>query len=354
MLELSYPFLIIIGITALGVALYFNLLLKRILKIFAVLLKMQINNHLNPKEYIYSLGLQLQNIGVAAIVYKLSYSHSTIIHESTLLKGNFLVEKTIQDNLIHGYIGIHVKSNRGEQKILNSLILYIINLQILNHIHSKIHTTNESFKKISQLQTYMVHDLKNILQFFQAMQYNVENIHTDEEKSRFIHHLQNNTEPINRKVKTILALLKVPSNATKGNNFENISIASIFEEYKNYYKLACGIVGDALIFTDKEYIQTIADNILGNIHDKRFEENISTCQVLISQNNTNISLCISDTGAAFENPLEVCEPFYTTKAQGIGIGMYQVASVVELLEGTILCENINGHPQTTITFPFPS
>ena len=354
MLEITYPFIIIIGLTTLGVVFYFNLLLQRIFKILTLLLKLQVNNHLNVKDYINEMALHLKDIGIDDIVYKLSYSHSTIIRDNTLVQKNYLIKKSIEENLINGHIGIYVKSNRGEQKILNNLILYIINLQIINLIHSKIHTKDESFRKISQLQTYMMHDLKNILQFFQAMQYNVENIQTEEEKSRFIHYLQNNTEPVNRKVNNILALLKARSNVTRENFDENISLALIFQEYIDYYKLECKLNGDAKMFTDRENIQTIVDNILGNIHDKKLLEGDLKCEVTIKIIEDKIHLNINDSGSPFQNPLEVCEPFYTTKSQGIGIGMYQVASVVELLKGEMSCENINERPQITLMLPYKS
>lgn len=349
MLEVIYPILTIMGLTILGVVFYFSFELKHILKILSILSKIKTNNHLDAKEYIDSIALQLRPIGIEDISYKLSYSNSTVSYENTILKEVSLVETILQDNLVSGNLGIYVKNNKGERKILNTLILHIITLQVINHIHSKIHTNNESFAKLLQLQTYMMHDLKNILQFFQAMQYNVATLHTDEDKSRFIHYLQNNTEPVNKKVNNILTLLKIGSSQNKEDSYEDVSLAAVFREYANFYLLECSIEGDAVIYTNKEHITAIADNILGNIYDKKLLQNDIACKVTIEDQKDKICITVSDNGYEFKNPLEVCEPFYTTKQGGIGIGMYQVAGAVKLLNGTIVCKNVSKHPQIVIT-----
>ncbi len=349
MLEFLYPIMIIIGVTSLGVIFYFSVHLKRILKTLTILLKIQTNSNENIKEYINSIALQLREIGVNDILYKLSYSYSTIIHENTDAK--ILVKDKVEESMVKGYIALHVNINKGEQKILNKLILRIVTMQIINQIYSKINTANESFKNIAKLQTYMVHDLKNILQFFGAMQYNLQNLKNDEQKSRFVDYLQNSTEPINRKVNSILSLLKSHSSLTKESDAEVTSLSLVFKEYSEFYGLKCTVEGDAELFAPRSYIETIADNILGNIYDKAILDASITCRIKITKDDDKIYIEISDSGEEFKNPNDVCEPFCTTKDEGIGIGMYQVAGAIKLLNGTIICENVSKHPQIVITIP---
>jgi len=350
MLEFLYPIITIIGLTSLGVIFYFSLHLKRILKTLTLLLKIQTNSSENIKEYIDSISLQLKEIGVNDILYKLSYSYTTIIHEDNNVK--ILVKNEIDESMVSGYIALHVNIDKGEQKILNKLILHIVTMQIINKIYSKINTANESFKKVAKLQTYMVHDLKNILQFFGAMQYNLKNIQSDEEKCRFIDYLKNSTEPINRKVNSILSLLKSHSNLAKESGSKIISVASVFKEYALFYGLECTIDGDAELFAEQDHIQTIVENLLGNVYDKASSDKSVRCKVEIKTDNEKIYIELSDSGEGFKNPLEVCEPFYTTKDEGIGIGMYQVATIVEFLGGSIVCQNVNNRPQVNITLPY--
>lgn len=352
MLEYIYPFVIIIGLTSLAVAFYFSFLIKRILKILTLILSSQISSTLSVKEYIEQLASNLETAGVQNIIYRLSYSKSMLSNEEKSLSSKTLIKKTLKDTQIEGYIAIDVKNNKGEQKILNNLILFIITLQITNQIRSKIYFTNESFKKISQLQTYIMHDLKNILQFFQLMQYNVKNIQTSEQQERFINHLKNNTEPINKKVNKILALLHTNSSPSLTSKVDLLSLRELFSKYIEHYKLNCTLNGDASVITKKELIEVAVDNILENIHDKYLLDDTLTCVIEIEIKNEKVYITISDTGYEFKNPHEICEAFYTTKLGGSGIGMYQVATVIEELEGEIIFKNINGYPHTIITLPY--
>lgn len=352
MINSLYIFITVIGLTSLCVVFYYNFLLKKILKVLIQLIELQSKKYENTQEYIEQIKLLLHKIDIKDITYDISYLTKNITHKTKSKEKYIFITKEIKDDLIDsGTISLVVQNNKGERRVLNRLILYVTSLQIINKIHLEIHTINQSFEKISKLQTYMMHDLKNVLQFFQAMQYNIENLKTQEEKSRFIEFLQNSTKPTNHKINKILTLLNVHTDIAQSNDNQEISIAQLFREYADYYKLKCKIDQDATVSINQEQLRTVIDNILGNIHDKDLMQENITATITIKKTKDEITLKISDTGSKFKNPNEVCTPFYTTKAEGIGIGMYQVANIVKSLNGKIVCKNHNEHPQIEIKIP---
>ena len=349
MFDNFYILFILMGLMLFMVVLYYNKILSNLLTVLSNLLKLQENRDTDIKEYIDSIESQLQKIGIDEISYDIAYSKKKIVKKHHNTKLNIL-KKDIYYKNISGEIAIGVRNNTGENKLINKLILFVITLQVVNAIHADIDKINESFERIAKLQTYMMHDLKNVLQFFQAMQYNIDHIKTDDEKKRFIEFLQTSTKPIDKKVNKILALLQVKSNFDTSYDIKEFQLEELFREYMIHYGLSCDIEGKATLLVDEESIRVVIDNILGNIKDKSYDRDIR-CKVKIKEDDTYIHIDICDDGYPFVNPDEVFEPFYTTKEDGIGIGMYHVASVIENLSGTIICENIREHPYISIKIP---
>lgn len=346
MLENAY-LLIIVGLTTFLVVLYYNAILKKLLKVLSQLLKLQESKFDDIKIYIQSITSTLKTIGIIKIYYDIHYSKKRISSFASQTTGT-LLKKDIYYKNIDGYITIEVENNRGENRIINRLILYVLTLQITNAIHSDIAKINESFERIAKLQTYMMHDLKNILQYFQAMQYNIQNLQTADDEKRFIEYLKNSTQPVNKKVNKILTLLQVKSRVDVNAPKKEIELKRLFLEYNEHLKLDCTLNGDAKIEINEEFLRTIIDNILTNIKDKEHQNPQIQCSIVIKQVKERVEITISDSGDAFINPDEIFEPFWTTKEEGIGIGMYQVATIVDILNGSIECFNKNNTPTTHI------
>ncbi len=343
--------IVIIGITSLFVNFYYNRLLKKILTLLAKLLKLQDTRNDNIEEYIQAITENLKDIGVKHIFYDISYLGKHIYSSPGDSQAKTILKKEIFYKNIDGYLLMEVENNKGEYKIINKLILFVVTLQIVNAIHTDIERINESFAEIAKLQTYMMHDLKNILQFFQAMQYNVENIQTEEQKDKFIDFLQHSTQPINKKVNRILSLLRIRSNLNPTVKKKEIHLRPVLQEYVKQYFLQCQISGDAKIQSDEEALMTIFENVLGNIHYKAATDPTLRCQIKITETATAVQVKIQDDGAKFENPKSVMRPFYTTKEDGLGIGMYQAQTLVEHIGGVIECKNEDEKATVTIRLP---
>lgn len=349
MLELLSAFFIIVGLTSLAVVFYFTIHIKNILKTINILLRLKSNDKQDLKEYIQSISTSLKEIGVLDIYYYLEYDYTTLLYQKDEKNSKLTVKKVLDEPILKGYIELEVKLNKGEQKILNSLILHIVAMQITNEVYLKINIADESFRKIAKLQTYIVHDLKNILQFFSAFEYNLENLKSQKDKDEFLSYMKNTTKPINKKLNSIVALLK--TNQIKSFIKTPIKLRDFFEELLKLYKLNYTIQGDAMIYVDIDILQSAIENILSNIHQKSMLDTSITTTITINRlEDSRIEVDISDSGEPFVDELLVCEAFYTTKNDGLGIGMYQSAAMLRELGATIECKNIDSKPHTIITF----
>ncbi len=343
--------IVVIGVTSLFVTFYYGLLVNNILKMLSKLLKLQDARNDDVEQYIRTIASTLEEIGVEQVYYDIVYAGRQISSLPNSFDKATMLKKEIFYKNIDGYLLVKVKKNGGEYKLVNKLILFVVTLQIVNAIHTDIEKINESFVQIAKLQTYMMHDLKNILQFFQAMQYNVEHIKTDEQKERFISYLQNSTQPINKKVNRLLALLQIKTHLRLTAEKKEIDLPKLIQELATQYRLKCHIFGSGTLKSDEASVCTVLENLFSNIRYKTGNDPDIECSAKIESDETTLTLKIQDSGEKFANPQSVLRPFYTTKTDGLGIGMYQVKTVVELLGGTIECANEEEKPTVTITLP---
>jgi two-component system, NtrC family, sensor histidine kinase HydH len=80
-----------------------------------------------------------------------------------------------------------------------------------------------------------------------------------------------------------------------------------------------------------------------------------TLTIAAEQNDETVRLEITDTGTgiAEEEAKKILEPFYTTKAQGLGLGMPYAKKIIDQHGGTITLNSRIGEG-TTISITLPA
>jgi signal transduction histidine kinase len=104
----------------------------------------------------------------------------------------------------------------------------------------------------------------------------------------------------------------------------------------------------------EEMLTEIALNLILNSKDA--VENFPKPEITVSfrENNGKAELTIEDNGAGFPAAYmeKLFEPFYTTKAQGMGLGLFIVETYVKRMSGEIRPENVkDGGAKVTVKFP---
>jgi signal transduction histidine kinase len=77
--------------------------------------------------------------------------------------------------------------------------------------------------------------------------------------------------------------------------------------------------------------------------------------VRTSQNNGTVTLAVKDAGVGIsaDRVTEIFEPFYTTKGEGMGMGLTIALSIVEAHDGRMSAEN-NADGGATVWFSVPA
>ncbi len=111
-----------------------------------------------------------------------------------------------------------------------------------------------------------------------------------------------------------------------------------------------------VISGNEEMLTEIALNLILNSKDA--VENIPDPAISISftGNGEKAELIVEDNGTGFSPAYmdKLFEPFYTTKAQGMGLGLFIVETYVKRMGGEIIPENVdNGGARVRVVFPLP-
>lgn len=116
--------------------------------------------------------------------------------------------------------------------------------------------------------------------------------------------------------------------------------------------------GLPMAFANRVQIQQVAVNLMLNAVQAMDKVDGRAREVVVSSRTDHEQMMIVEvrdngTGIALENPNGIFQPFHTTKASGLGMGLAICRSIVEAHGGSIRAENNIGHG-ATVSFTVPS
>ncbi|AJW71289.1 sensor histidine kinase [Nitrosopumilus adriaticus] len=197
----------------------------------------------------------------------------------------------------------------------------------------------EKFSNIGKLTSVLAHDIRNPLAVLQAIVTNLEMKDKDDKKyASEVKRLYATIDRINEQITDTLNYLKDTELVLNTISLqtcinEAISIVKIPEEIR--VKVS---QNDETINGDFHKLEMVFSNLIKNsidsIGDKSGEISID-----ISNDETDISVIIYDSGPALSDLNKIFEPLFTTKTTGTGLGLPSCKSIIELHGGTITASN---------------
>lgn len=351
MIENIYILFIFTGVIIILVSLYFKKLANKASKMTLEIIELNEQLKYDPYKFINEVFRHLKKIKIEDYSYEIVFGSKFERKKTTQKRG---ISKSFIGDDYSIYIEIVPKKFNWERKYIYLLILETLFLLLKIDILIKIKTLNETFSNIAKLQTYIQHDIKNIAQFIQALSYNVKNVKTLEDEHMFITYLKESSHAIFLKANNIINMLEIKPE--KGESIilqdepKYIDIRKSLEDLARFYNLKCEIKGNASVYGEESKVISILDNLLKNIYDKSFQEDIK-CSIEIYEENDSVITTISDTGSHIEDIQKIFEPFYTTKNAGLGIGLYQANNLLVRMGGTIEAKNTDDGVRFDITMP---
>jgi signal transduction histidine kinase len=333
-IESIYPFFIFAGLVIIGVLIYIRYLTRKAIRSVLELFDLNTELDYDLHRFLPEVMRVLKKINIDDLYYDVLYLDSTLVNEKTV-SGNSL-ERDIQRIDYRIKIGIVPRHSRGEQYYLNMIVLEILFFLVEMDVLLRIKVIHEAFYKFSKLQTFILHDAKNLAQFIEFLSYNVRHLETPERQERFISYLKETLPAQSRRGAAIISLLEMEKGATvETTDKSTIDVRASLENLTKHYRLNCTIKGEGSIVAEEYKVISIFDNVLKNIYDKSLDEPDLTCHLDIAAAEDSLRIVISDTGSPIKDYTRLFEPFYSTKRGGLGIGLFQAKNIANAMRGDI-------------------
>ncbi len=350
LVEVIYIVFLAAGSAMIILLLYLRSLTKKAFRVIPRLIAMNEECEYDLKTFLAEAEGLMEPVGIRDFFYTITYEGSHVERPKVVEKD--AIERTLRRTGYSVYVGIVPKNPHGEKKYTSMIIFQTLFLLIEMDVLLRIKAANEALYNFSRLQTFVLHDVKNVAQFIQTMLFNVEKVKGFQREHTFIEYLRSSAPALSLRTNRIVGMLKIGDelNEEEGAK-QDIEVRKVLDELISFYQLKGEVTGHALLFGEEYKFVTILDCIMKNVHEKYLVEPELVCFVYIRDDDGVVKILVHDTGSPVEEIERVFEPFYTTKRTGLGIGLFQARHLVESLNGNIKIENGPDGVRTTITLP---
>jgi signal transduction histidine kinase len=349
-IDVIYLLLIAAGSAMIIVLGYLRYLTNRAFKVIPLLIEKNEACDYDLNKFLPEAQTLLRGISIESFFYDIAYAGNHIEKKNETNESGIKRDHKRADYAIH--IGIVPKNPKGERKYIFMIVFQALFLLVEMDILIRIKAINEAFYNFSRLQTFVLHDLKNVTQFIQTMLFNVEKVKGAGREHTFIEYLKESAPSLSLRANRIVGMLQVGAvSSDEENDREEIKVRDLLDGLLKLYQIKGEVTGHAVLYEEEHKIITIFDGIVKNIHEKSLQEPDVACFIYIREEENDITVLIQDTGSHVKNIERIFEPFYTTKKTGLGIGMFQAKHLVESLGGNIKVENTDAGVEFTVALP---
>ncbi|MEO0198438.1 MAG: ATP-binding protein [candidate division WOR-3 bacterium] len=208
----------------------------------------------------------------------------------------------------------------------------------------------DNYLSLGQLASGLAHEIKNPLAGMKFIALSLKRELTSPSHLEMIDRLIKQIERINALVRTFFSQVK-----TKAVEFKKCNIRDTVEEIRSFLNndfIQNGIIfeftqqSQESIYADKNHLHTILLNLIQNAIDAmKNQKSVRKIEVITRQSDTRCPDCgqrlveieVRDTGPGIkkEDMEKIFYPFFTTKAEGIGLGLFLVHKMVKENKGFI-------------------
>lgn len=232
-------------------------------------------------------------------------------------------------------MNFHQRDNRGEQRYFEETLIETFLLLLRTDMLIKASAIDATFTQMSKLNLFLQHDIKNIAQFIQLMADQLATVPAGKEQ-KILSHLRRAAPLIRHRADRIVHTLTAGSNPHEA--LRTIQLREVLNGLCVLHELEVQIKGDALLHAAGTTIDTALDNILKNYHDASVREHTGQplMMIAIETHAQHVSIAITASNGSRAPALErLFEPFWSSDAAGLGIGLYQAKQMLEMQGGSL-------------------
>lgn len=235
------------------------------------------------------------------------------------------------------------------QKIANNKSMIIIENYTEKYFKEKRARQESKMIAVGQLSAGLAHEIRNPLGLIKSYSYIIEKHSINEICDHAILVINDSVARINKLIENLLRFSKLSNDETKSVNIENLLSFILDLEKKNIeqngVKIISNITGShsKRVLINEDVLRMVLLNLINNSIDsfKGIEREEKKIHLTMKIEEDYLNIKVTDNGCGIEKEkLEnIFDPFYSTKENGTGLGLYIISTEISNNDGRISVES---------------
>lgn len=322
-----YAYFIIIGSSILGASWWLLYQYRAQLQRSQQLIQLNETLHYDLPDFLRQCWPILEQGGVQGMQWELDWFGTSLQASHGQCNGEVL-EKLFEVQEIRLLVRLYHLKRGWERRYFTMAQAENFFLLLRMNIWIKIGSVQAAFDQTAKMTVFFKHDVKNMVQLLSL---SAEQLHatTTGLDNRLLVNLKAAIPAVLDRAEHMLRALneQAPRKRRQQELLDEppLKIEAILAQTAALYDLPLTIEGHASVFTDKDRLLSIVDNLLGNYSRlARISNRRPHLDVTIANDGEHVITSIEDRlGNPFAWPERLFEPFWSEHGEGRGIGLYQ-------------------------------
>ncbi len=322
-----YPYLIIIGLSILAAAGWLLHQYRSQLTRTQELIQLNESLHYDLPDFLRQCWPILQRGGVQGMQWELDWFGTRLQSSEGEAQGHML-ERIFEVQEIHLLIRLFHREYGWERRYFSLAQAESFFLLLRMNLWIKIGSVQAAFDQTAKMTVFFKHDVKNMVQLLSLSAEQLQSTPRDQAQ-RLLDNLRAAIPAVLSRAEHMLRALneQTPTRQRQRELLDEppLALEAILTQTAALYDLPVTITGSASIYTDKDRLLSIVDNLLGNYSRlARINQQRPLLQITIAREGNTVTTTIEDImGHPFAWPERLFEPFWSEHGDGRGIGLYQ-------------------------------
>ncbi len=338
-----YPYLILVGTSILAGAgwLLYQYRMQALRSQELIRLNEELEYDL--PDFLRQCWQSLHKGGFTGIQWNLDWFGTNVSGSNGRLEGA-VIEKKFEVQEISLILSLYLGKSGWEQRYFSNTLADNFFLLVRMNLWIKLGTVKGAFDQSARMTVFLQHDMKNMAQLISLSADQLENPVPGQE-DKVLESLRTAIPAVRDRAQHMLnALMKIPDNNSKESRQQ---LEQVLQQTASAYELPVAITGSASVNVQKDTLQSIIDNLLGNYSRQTKKQNqpVLDLQIDLENNGKRVVARITDyNGEPCLWPERLFEPFWSEHGSGLGIGLYQARQQAIAAGGTLTAEAMADKP----------
>ena len=333
MLNLLYQILIAIGITIAAVVAYLWWQARSASQLNLALIRLNKQKQFDVPSFLQSVWPLLKESGLRGFVWELNW-YGVVIHGDNGNRDGKVITRNISISEMTLEIHFYQKQ-RGEKRYFDTTLIETLMLLLQTDMWIKAGSVDATISQMAKLTLFLEHDMKNVAQFIQLMSDQLEMV-TPEKEQQLLKYLTRAAPMIRQRADHIVKTLTMSQ--TQEEVATLVQIDKLLHRLCHFYQLEYELHGQASMLLLENTFENALENILKNYQDIHLRDGTEKPFVQIqleTENKKTIISITSNNTSQIDHIERLFEPFWSSNADGLGIGLYQAKHMLEKCNATI-------------------